>query len=595
MRKGWWGLLLGSAVGAYAWVAVVLAACLSGLMADPEGALLFVLGICAVSSLGLAKLRVDELDKTVGEFLMWLRWLVWGGGLVQALLLVWIAEFASVDLGLFSILCAGALALAVLREAEFEWAAWLALVVAMAVTLIAPSDHFVQWLLWPMGMHLIFWAVGHVQAFRSQLPDHWRAFSMLSAWIWVPLLYLNCEYISLAALPFDAFWLVLSAVAVVCLLFGGEHLLQHEEAEPTAVSQAFAFFMIGFGIWATLPGELYAVAAACLLLVVSLYWHLRGLLRSELVVGAFAVAWTVAMGPSIAAAFLYFFGEDLGSAAEAQDVLSLLGWFGGVAGGLLALRAFWQYWSDSVRPAFACWCGLSVLLAVIAGYQWMDLEWMPETWSLAAVQGGLTSVLAAWALAFALLGRDRTLGVIGGGVLTALVCLRVVILHLNDAGAAGESFFMNALLWQFGVPFIVTSVLAWLTADSGRESLRRAYQVMAMGLGFVWATFLVQDYFGGSHLFGGTSSSTELYTYSVVWLLLAVVYQAIGLLRDQKALHVGSLLLLLLTVAKVFFVDASELEGLYRVLSFLGLGCVLIGIGFFYNKVVFGRQPTSAS
>ena len=40
-------------------------------------------------------------------------------------------------------------------------------------------------------------------------------------------------------------------------------------------------------------------------------------------------------------------------------------------------------------------------------------------------------------------------------------------------------------------------------------------------------------------------------------------------------------------MGKVFFVDASELEGLYRVLSFLGLGVALIGIGFFYNKVVF--------
>ena len=40
----------------------------------------------------------------------------------------------------------------------------------------------------------------------------------------------------------------------------------------------------------------------------------------------------------------------------------------------------------------------------------------------------------------------------------------------------------------------------------------------------------------------------------------------------------------------IFLVDASELEGLFRVLSFLGLGLALIGIGFFYNKVVFARR-----
>ncbi|MGB0414743.1 MAG: DUF2339 domain-containing protein, partial [Coraliomargarita sp.] len=256
---------------------------------------------------------------------------------------------------------------------------------------------------------------------------------------------------------------------------------------------------------------------------------------------------------------------------------------------------FWERWSEGARPAFAWWCGLSVLLAVVAGYQWIDVQWMPKAWTLAAVQGGLTSVLALWGLGFALLCRKQLLGLVGSGVLASLVCLRAVILHLGDAGAEGESFFFNALFWQFGLPFIVMTTLAWLSAGVGRESLRRAYQVGAMALGFVWASFLVQDYFGGSHLFGGTTSSTELYAYSVVWLLVAVAYQAIGLLRDQKALHVGSLLLLLLTIGKVFFVDASELEGLYRVLSFLGLGCVLIGIGFFYNKVIFGRQRAASA
>lgn len=78
-------------------------------------------------------------------------------------------------------------------------------------------------------------------------------------------------------------------------------------------------------------------------------------------------------------------------------------------------------------------------------------------------------------------------------------------------------------------------------------------------------------------------------------LLLAVAYQAIGLWRSQSAIHVGSLILLLVTIGKVFLVDASELEGLFRVLSFLGLGFALIGIGFFYNKVVFARRKADGS
>jgi uncharacterized membrane protein len=76
----------------------------------------------------------------------------------------------------------------------------------------------------------------------------------------------------------------------------------------------------------------------------------------------------------------------------------------------------------------------------------------------------------------------------------------------------------------------------------------------------------------------------------IAGFILAVSYQSIGLWRNQSTIHFGSLILLLITIGKVFLVDASELEGLFRVLSFLGLGLALIGLGFFYNKVVFARR-----
>ena len=43
---------------------------------------------------------------------------------------------------------------------------------------------------------------------------------------------------------------------------------------------------------------------------------------------------------------------------------------------------------------------------------------------------------------------------------------------------------------------------------------------------------------------------------------------------------------------KVFLIDMSDLTGIYRALSFLGLGVVLIGIGWFYQRLLFPRTPT---
>ncbi len=47
----------------------------------------------------------------------------------------------------------------------------------------------------------------------------------------------------------------------------------------------------------------------------------------------------------------------------------------------------------------------------------------------------------------------------------------------------------------------------------------------------------------------------------------------------------------ILTAGKVFLYDASQLTGLMRVLSFLGLGLSLLGIGWFYTRFVFGGEP----
>ena len=39
----------------------------------------------------------------------------------------------------------------------------------------------------------------------------------------------------------------------------------------------------------------------------------------------------------------------------------------------------------------------------------------------------------------------------------------------------------------------------------------------------------------------------------------------------------------------------SDLTGIYRALSFLGLGAVLIGIGWFYQRLLFPKAAAEAS
>jgi uncharacterized membrane protein len=57
----------------------------------------------------------------------------------------------------------------------------------------------------------------------------------------------------------------------------------------------------------------------------------------------------------------------------------------------------------------------------------------------------------------------------------------------------------------------------------------------------------------------------------------------------------ASAAVVVLTVFKVFFIDMHDLTGIYQALSLIGLGIVLIGIGWFYQRLLFPRRALPAA
>jgi hypothetical protein len=80
---------------------------------------------------------------------------------------------------------------------------------------------------------------------------------------------------------------------------------------------------------------------------------------------------------------------------------------------------------------------------------------------------------------------------------------------------------------------------------------------------------------------------------SAAWLAIAVALLLAGVKLADTALRVAGLALLTLTVCKVFVLDADELRGVLRILSFLGLGLALIGIGLLYGRVLGRKQGST--
>jgi uncharacterized membrane protein len=90
--------------------------------------------------------------------------------------------------------------------------------------------------------------------------------------------------------------------------------------------------------------------------------------------------------------------------------------------------------------------------------------------------------------------------------------------------------------------------------------------------------------FAGSVLTGDPVGQAEDLLRSVMGIILAIGFLLWGARAQSRSWRIGSLVLMLGAVLKVFLLDASGLDGLVRVASFVALGFSLIGIGWFYTR-----------
>lgn len=151
----------------------------------------------------------------------------------------------------------------------------------------------------------------------------------------------------------------------------------------------------------------------------------------------------------------------------------------------------------------------------------------------------------------------------------------------------GEGRVFNLLILAYAVPALLCVVLYWVSVGRRPEIYVILIGATAFLLLFSYLTLETRALFQGPRLATGLTSDTEWYTYSAVWLGYGAALLAAGIVSGKAALRYASLAIIILTVGKVFLSDMENLSGILRALSFIGLGAVLVGIGFFYQRFVF--------
>ena len=245
---------------------------------------------------------------------------------------------------------------------------------------------------------------------------------------------------------------------------------------------------------------------------------------------------------------------------------------------------------------------LTIAIPLKAKGRWLTIGWLAEgaalLWVSARLQSLLLKFLALGCLALGLgalllVNPDTTtMPLLNARFGTYCVAIGVFAFAGWVAGRARESSHAEH-----------AEGVSWEAIAAASLLIVNFLILVAVGLeihSFWWAR-----HWGGLHSGRVQAYWEELqvhrmyaeFSYSAWFMLFGAILLAVGFARRSAFLRWQSLFLLAVSIGKVFLVDTSALSQGYRILSFLGLGVLLLGVSFVYQRDwlnLRGKQTGSA-
>ncbi len=149
--------------------------------------------------------------------------------------------------------------------------------------------------------------------------------------------------------------------------------------------------------------------------------------------------------------------------------------------------------------------------------------------------------------------------------------------------SVGQTPVLNAASVHFGL----IAFWAWLAKEEIElERFRPVLRLTSLAAFLIAILFTVRELWQGDLLNMPDVSNGENYSYSFALIGVSMLWIWRGMSKARNYSRIAGLALLTLATLKVFLIDAASLDGLLRVVSFLGLGAALIGIGWGYTRVM---------
>jgi len=170
-----------------------------------------------------------------------------------------------------------------------------------------------------------------------------------------------------------------------------------------------------------------------------------------------------------------------------------------------------------------------------------------------------------------------------------------------------QTLFLNARLGTYGVAIAVLAALAYFGKKRKDELGLRGAMIAVVALNVLALVALsleVSDYYArqmsaarpayhsGRYAPNNVKSAydtrsiqiAEDFTYSALWMAYGAMLMIIGFWRRSSFVRWQALVLIAVTIIKVFAYDFSQLDRGYRIVSFIVLGILLLAISFVYQR-----------
>jgi uncharacterized membrane protein len=252
-------------------------------------------------------------------------------------------------------------------------------------------------------------------------------------------------------------------------------------------------------------------------------------------------------------------------------------------------------WALSAAHVLGCWLIISVLaLELRFGLMTLSEHYNAWRWlGWALLPSAYLLVMAApRALPWPIEAYSREYRVWAAAPLALLMLIWFWLANIVSDGAAAPLSYLPLLNpLELGLLFALAGVFVWARSRLSQLGIahdhaqRVAQSVAGVGL-FVLLTAVVMrtahHWSGVPYQLDALLDSMRVQAgLSIVWTLMALALMVGGHLRQRREVWIVGAALIGVVVAKLFFIELSNRGGLAQIVSFIGVGVLLLIVGYF--------------